>query len=91
MNFQFNNKSYCLIIGGRPDNNDGIEWVGWIENQCGFFWTLLGRRNKNVGKESFKAIHEILSTSDKVKKLRWHIKEDFDRGYEDTACEDLDA
>lgn len=83
--FIMDNKRYCLIVGGRIDEADKIEWVAWLERSCGFFASLFGGRNKNIGKEAYELLHRVLSSSDKISKVRWHLKEDFDVGKEDAA------
>jgi len=89
VNFIHNKKSYCLIIGSRPDDNNKLEWVGWIERNPGFFGPFFGGRNKNVGREAFQLINKILSSSDKIINLRWHLKKDFDKGNEGSAGKEL--
>ncbi len=87
--FRYNNTLYCLIIGARPDENGSREWVGWLEKDCGLIGKTFGERRK-VGIEVYELLYKTLSESDKINNLRWHIKEDFDRGIEETASSSLD-
>lgn len=85
INYKISNKPFCLIVGGRPDDGGKIEWVAWIENGCGFLASLFGGRNKNIGIEPYELLHEVLSNSEKITNVRWHYKDDFDKGKEDNT------
>lgn len=87
--FSYDNTPYRLIIGARPDENGSREWVGWLEKDRGLMGEILGARNK-VGNEVYELLYKTLSKSDKINNLRWHIREDFDRGIEETASSSLD-
>jgi hypothetical protein len=65
-----------------------MEWVGWIERDCGLIGGIFGARKK-VEKEVCEMLEKVLVNSDKVSELRWHFKEDFDRGIEETASTKL--
>ena len=78
---------FTVVVGSRPDESDSVEWVLWIERQCGFIASILGRNKKNIAPASIQTIHKILSGRDDVSEVRWHLETDFDAGKEDTATE----
>lgn len=83
--FQIDAKSYCLVIGHRPCEDGKHEWIGWIERDCGLVASFFGERNKKIGKDVLGLIQTILSASDKIANIRWHYREDFEKGLEEVA------
>ncbi len=83
-NFIHNDVTYCLVCGYRPnDENDspGL-WVGWVERSAGFFSSLFGGRNKKISASAPLIINRVLMRCPEISNIRWHLKEDFDRGIE---------
>lgn len=48
IDFVLADKTVTVVVGRRPGDGDQFEWVAWIERQCGFVTSILGRRNKNM-------------------------------------------
>lgn len=87
IDFQIGGNPFTLAVGSRPDYGNKFEWVAWIERQCGFFSSMFGGREKNIGLEAIQTIHRILKGRKDVTDIRWHLKADFDKGKEDTATD----
>ncbi len=83
-NFHVGDAGYCLVIGFRPDDDAGAgTWVCFIERSLGLIASLLGRRNKGLTPDASRTIHRALSGSAEVRDVRWHVRQEFDRGLED--------
>jgi hypothetical protein len=84
--FRYRETPYCAVVGYRAeDGPDGGDWVLWLERDAGFFGSLLGRRNKGIGREAAELLHEILAGSDDLRQIHWHFKHAFDAGREEEA------
>ena len=79
-NFVIDGLKHCFVIGFRPgEEKDPGEWIGWLERRR---FRLLSR-GKGISREAAEAVHKVLAGSEKVRSLRWHLKDDFDKGLED--------
>lgn len=90
-NFRLGNDLYCLVCGFRPADGDcaGV-WVAWLERSTGFLASLFGGRNRNIDASAPAKIHKVLARCAEISHIRWHIKEDFDRGNEEAGTESPD-
>jgi len=83
-NFEVPEGGHCFIIGYRPGEDDAEgDWVGWIERKKGFVGSLLGGRNRGISASATEVIHSALMKNPEVRAVKWHLKEDFDKGNED--------
>jgi hypothetical protein len=86
LRFTHGDRPYCAVVGYRADDGPaGGDWVLWLERDVGFVGSLLGRRDRGIQPEAAQLLHEILSASGDVRRIRWHFKPDFDAGHEDRA------
>ncbi len=84
LTFQLNGIEYSFVLGWREgDETEPDVWLGWLERDAGFVASLFGGRKKNIASEAAVAIHEILSQTDKVHDVRWHLRQDFDANNEE--------
>ena len=82
-NFNMPTGSHCIVIGYRPgDNNEEGIWIGWLERKCGFIGSLLGGRKRGISTSAIEMAHQILSSSERIQNVRWHVQGDFDQGKE---------
>lgn len=86
--FAVGEEKFCFVCGFRPaDGDDPAAWVAWVERNAGFFASIFGQRDKNVGAAGPKQIHKALSSCPEITNIRWHFKKDFDRGNEAIGTE----
>ena len=83
--FHIAGKDYQFVVGHRPaDGKDEAVWTGFVENKKGLLASILGARNKGIQADAMQCIHQTLSSPD-IKNIKWHFKEDFDRGREENG------
>jgi hypothetical protein len=72
---------HCLVIGFQPEDNNGQgNWICWLERSHGLIGLIFKGREHGISPKSVETIHQILSSSqDKIKNVRWHIPNDFDK------------
>jgi hypothetical protein len=87
VDFQLGESPFTFVIGHRPEEDGSVEWVGWMERQCGLVGSLFGGRNRRIDPQSVETIHSILKARTGITAIRWHLKADFDKGIEDKAAE----
>ncbi len=76
--------AYRFVIGYRPEEEgEGGDWIAWVERAKAGLLGLFGPGKQAVAPQAVSAIHTILSTSPQVREVRWHRREDFDRGREE--------
>lgn len=84
--FQLGEKAYCIVCAFRPGLEDEPgDWIVWLERSVGFFSSLFGGRNKGLELVAGEKIHEVLSRSHYVEKIRWHMPADFNSGNEEAG------
>jgi hypothetical protein len=84
LNFEIGGTASTFIVGYRPgDKNNAGTWIGWLERNRGFISSLLGRRETDIDLAAAEILHEILSNAPAIQDVRWHWKQDFDRGREE--------
>jgi hypothetical protein len=82
--FRVSGIAYCFVIGHRPgDENIEGEWIGWLERNRGLTGFILGSRNRGIQPAAVQVIHEILSNSQQIRDIHWHLLRDFRAGRED--------
>ncbi len=81
--FRCGGQSYDFILGHRDE--EGEEWLGWLERSAGFLPSLLGARKRGVSPEAAQLLYAVLVSSPKVQGVRWHLAKDFDAGNEEAA------
>jgi hypothetical protein len=87
-NFAVGEAKYCFVCGFRPaEGEDPAVWVAWVERSVGFFASIFGARDKNVGADGPRAIHQALASCPDITNIRWHFKKDFDSGKEEVGAE----
>jgi hypothetical protein len=87
-NFKLGENFYCVVIGFRPDEEDGEgEWVAWVERARGFVGSIFGFRKRDIEVSACNALHAVLLDADAIRNIRWHTKTNFDRGIEDQFSE----
>lgn len=69
----------CVVALREPD------WVLWTERQRGLLGSLLGARSRGISPSAVGLLHGVLSTAREVTHLRWHDRQAFDAGREETA------
>ena len=75
---------HCCVIGYRPgDGADPGVWIAWLERSRGLLGSLFMGRNRGIADGAIGAIHKALSGPSEISNLRWHTKDDFDRGREE--------
>jgi hypothetical protein len=78
---------HCLVLGHRPaDGDEPAIWIGWLERRRGLLTSLFGGRNRNIATSACSAIHHALSGTPDISHVRWHTKDEFDRGREDAGA-----
>jgi hypothetical protein len=87
-NFKLGEEVYCLVLGFREGDEGGEgEWVGWIERTRGLIGSIFGFRKRDISNAAPEAIHEALSNASEIRNVRWHTRNDFDRGNDAAAIE----
>ena len=82
--FRSGETNYQFFIGHRPaDADDPAVWIGWIERQAGIIGSLFGAGKRSLQPDAVRAIHEAIAALPQVTDIRWHRKEDFDKGREE--------
>lgn len=76
--FRSGGVEYDFVVGSR----DQDEWLGWIERRVGFVASLLGGRARGIEVEAALEIDAVLSSSELIRDVRWHLEEDFMAGRE---------
>lgn len=90
-NLTLNDVPHCIVCALREaDKNDPDVWVLCIERSAGFIASLFGGRDQNIDISVPRRLHEVLTGSPDISKVRWHLKSDFDKGNEDSAMEQPD-
>lgn len=88
LRFRLGGARYCIVVGHRPDDGPGEgDWVAWLERDAGLLGSLLGRRERGILPEAARLLHAVLSASDDVRDIHWHVKADFDAGRENRATD----
>jgi len=86
-NFQVMGASHTFVVGHRPgDEEDEGTWIGWVERRRGFVGSLLGARKRGINPSAPETLHLILSSSSQIRNIRWHFRQDFDKGHEDLGA-----
>jgi hypothetical protein len=90
--FTVSSVKYCFVIGLRPGTEAAEDvWLCWLERHPSFVAFLLGNRLWGIQPDAARAIHEILSSSPKIREVRWHFKRDFDSGREELGTSTLET
>ncbi len=76
------NTASSLVTVLGTTNEDGI-WIGWLERSRGLIASVLGGRKRGIEAVAAQAIHEILTSSPQIGKIRWHLAHDFNAGREE--------
>jgi hypothetical protein len=88
LRFRLGDARYCAVVGHRPDDGPGEgDWAVWLERDAGLLGSLLGRREQGILPEVARLLHQVLSASEDVRDVRWHVKADFDAGRGDRATD----
>ncbi len=82
--FTCGNVQHTLLIRLRPEDDDSNDWLCFIEGSPRSFWSWIKREKKTIHPCAARAIHDVLSKSDKITQIRWLHKERFD------ACDESD-
>jgi hypothetical protein len=87
-NFQVTGTSHTFVIGHCPGLVEGGEgtWVVWIERHRGLVGSLLGARKRGINPAAPQTLHSILSSSPQIRDIRWHYRDDFDKGHEELGA-----
>ena len=81
--FRSGGQSYDFVLGHRDE--EGGQWLGWLERSAGFLPSLLGARRRSVPPEPAQLIHTVLVSLPEVQGIRWHLAKDFDAGNEEAG------
>lgn len=84
--YQVGGAPHCFVLGHREEE-PGTGWLGWLERDAGFFGSLLGGRNRGLDPEAARVVHRALTGSDRIGKVRWHYRKDFECGNEEGSAE----
>jgi hypothetical protein len=86
--FRVDGTDHNLVIGYRPGEDDSEgDWICWIERRTGIVAVLLGLQKRGIRPAATDAIDEALSSSPEIRNVRWHTREDFDKGREELGSE----
>jgi hypothetical protein len=83
LGFQIGLEKYHFVLSHNPDGY----WMGWIERQRSFWASLFGARKRGIQPSAATAIHSILSVSEDISDVRWHVEKDFDPLQEDLGTQ----
>lgn len=78
--------AYLLVVGCRPDNGEGGEWIGEIERQVTIFGMILGRHRRGIRLQAAQVLHSVLIGSPEISDVRWHAAAAFRSGNEDAGA-----
>jgi hypothetical protein len=85
--FTIDDTQYRFVCGYRPqDGDDPGTWIAWIERSTGFISSLFGGANRGIQMKALQQIHLVLSRCPEIHNIRWHTKDNFDKGIEDAGA-----
>ena len=66
-----------LILVGLVDDEGGREWLVFADSELGKLKRLLlGKRDEEAHRVLLRAIHDTLSTDERIRNLRWYTPPD---------------
>jgi hypothetical protein len=74
---------HCLVIGFRPDDEQGGAWIGTVERDRGLLASMLGLRSRGITFQAVDLVHAILSKAPEITSVNWHHTSSFHAGDEE--------
>lgn len=91
LTFDADGVSHNFVLGFRDEDDAGSgTWIGWVERNVGLLGTLFGRR-KAVSARAVAVVRDVLSSHQAITSVRWHKRQDFDRGNEEQGTPNPNA
>lgn len=87
IDFEVAGTLHSLVIGYRPDGDEGGVWIVTVERARGLLGSLLGRRDRGIAYEAVERVHAVLSRAPEISIVRWHHTLSFRAGDEDQGSD----
>jgi hypothetical protein len=82
--FELDHVKYNFVIGHRAgETKEGNQWIGWVERVRNLRELLRGVSKTDVEPFASQTIHKILTESQEIHEIRWHLKKTFNSGREE--------
>ncbi len=77
--FHVGEVEHSFVLGlSEGDTPGDTFWRGWLERPAGSFASILGRNERGVHQAACDAIHDVLTSCDRIHHISWHIPDDLD-------------
>ncbi|SPE61855.1 conserved hypothetical protein [Verrucomicrobia bacterium] len=85
--FSVGGTDYRMAVGHRSaKGSEPAVWIGRLERKAGRIASKFHRQMHGIQPDAVRLIHSLLSSSLKVRNVRWHHQEDFEAGQEENGA-----